>query len=161
MRDVNSALTLLRTTEPPHFSSDTQAHFGFWTFAYALFPLPRIFWQWIFLAAYPLSSPLYWKVTFSVRSSLDNLLICYSNVFFLFIVTALGPCCCVRAFSSCSEQGLLFIVVFGLLIVECLSCIAGALNCRLGSWSAWTWLLHGTWDLPRLNPCPLHWQADS
>ena len=29
---------------------------------------------------------------------------------------ALGLCCCARAFSSCGEQGLLFIVVHGLLI---------------------------------------------
>ena len=31
-------------------------------------------------------------------------------------VAALGLCCCVRAFSSCGERGLLFIVVCGLLI---------------------------------------------
>ena len=34
---------------------------------------------------------------------------------FLFLV-ALGLCCCARAFSSCSERGLLFVVVHGLLI---------------------------------------------
>ena len=35
---------------------------------------------------------------------------------FLFIyLAALGLCCCVRAFSSCGEQGLLFIAVRGLL----------------------------------------------
>ena len=31
-------------------------------------------------------------------------------------LAALGLCCCARAFSSCSEQGLLFLVVHGLLI---------------------------------------------
>ena len=31
-------------------------------------------------------------------------------------MAALGLCCCVWAFSSCSEQGLLFIVVHRLLI---------------------------------------------
>ena len=37
---------------------------------------------------------------------------------YLYIFLAvLGLCCCARAFSSCSEQGLLFIVVGGLLIV--------------------------------------------
>ena len=33
---------------------------------------------------------------------------------------ALGLCCCARAFSSCAERGLLFIVVRGLLIVSSL-----------------------------------------
>ena len=32
-------------------------------------------------------------------------------------MAALGLHCCVQAFSSCSEQGLLFIAVCGLLIV--------------------------------------------
>ena len=35
---------------------------------------------------------------------------------YLFLA-ALGLLCCVRAFSSCGEQGLLFVVVWGLLIV--------------------------------------------
>ena len=34
---------------------------------------------------------------------------------YLFL-SALGPCCCARAFSSCSERGLLFVAVRGLLI---------------------------------------------
>ena len=33
-----------------------------------------------------------------------------------FVLAALGLCCCVRAFSSCGEQGLLFVAVHGLLI---------------------------------------------
>ena len=39
--------------------------------------------------------------------------------FYLFIylfLAALGLRCCVQAFSSCSEQGLLFVAVHGLLI---------------------------------------------
>ena len=32
-------------------------------------------------------------------------------------LAALGLCCCAQAFSSCGEQGLLFIAVRGLLIV--------------------------------------------
>ena len=36
---------------------------------------------------------------------------------FLFLFLAvLGLCCCAQAFSSCSEQGLLFVAVRGLLI---------------------------------------------
>ena len=36
--------------------------------------------------------------------------------FFLFFMAALGLRCCARAFSSCGERGLLFVVVRGLLI---------------------------------------------
>ena len=36
------------------------------------------------------------------------------NLFVYFLVE-LGLCCCTRAFSSCGEQGLLFVVVHGLL----------------------------------------------
>ena len=35
---------------------------------------------------------------------------------YLFILAALGLCCCAWAFCSCSEQGLLFVAVRGLLI---------------------------------------------
>ena len=37
-------------------------------------------------------------------------------VFIYLFLAALGLCCCARAFSSCGEQGLLFVVVLGLLI---------------------------------------------
>ena len=41
------------------------------------------------------------------------------NIFFLNLFLAvLGLCCCVWAFSSCGERGLLFVAVHGLLIVE-------------------------------------------
>ena len=46
------------------------------------------------------------------------------KLIYLFLA-ALGLCCCMQAFSSCGEQGLLFVVVRGLLIavaslvVEC------------------------------------------
>ena len=35
---------------------------------------------------------------------------------FFFFLVVLGLCCCVQAFSSCGELGLLFVVVRGLLI---------------------------------------------
>ena len=38
------------------------------------------------------------------------------NLFTYLFLAALGLCCCARAFSSCGEQGLLFIVARGLLI---------------------------------------------
>ena len=39
----------------------------------------------------------------------------YLFIYLLFLA-ALGLHCCARAFSSCSEQGLLFVAVHGLLI---------------------------------------------
>ena len=38
------------------------------------------------------------------------------RVMYLFFLAALGLRCCTQAFSSCSELGLLFVVVRGLLI---------------------------------------------
>ena len=43
-----------------------------------------------------------------------NLFILFIYFIYLFLAE-LGLCCCTRAFSSCSERGLLFIVVRGLL----------------------------------------------
>ena len=40
----------------------------------------------------------------------------YIYLFYLFILAALGLCCCARAFSSCGERGLLFVAVRRLLI---------------------------------------------
>ena len=38
-------------------------------------------------------------------------------LFIYLFLAVLGLCCCARAFSSCGEQGLLFVAVRGLLIV--------------------------------------------
>ena len=40
----------------------------------------------------------------------------FFNIFIYLFLAALGLRCCTRAFSSCGEQGLLFIAVRGLLI---------------------------------------------
>ena len=48
----------------------------------------------------------------------------------LFILAALGLRCCAQAFSSCSERGLLFIAVHGLLIAVASHCGAQALGAR-------------------------------
>ena len=49
-----------------------------------------------------------------------DLLIFLSYLYFLFFLylflAVLGLCCCARAFSSCSKQGLFFVVVCRLLI---------------------------------------------
>ena len=41
----------------------------------------------------------------------------YIYIFFNLFLAALGLRCCAQAFSSCSERGLLFLAVCGLLIV--------------------------------------------
>ena len=46
-----------------------------------------------------------------------HLLFIYLFIYLFKFMTVLGLRCCVRAFSSCSERGLLFIAVRGLLIV--------------------------------------------
>ena len=76
-------------------------------------------------------------------------------------MAALGLRGCVRAFSGCSEQGLLFVVVRKLLIAvvslvvehglwvhRLSSCGLRALERRLSSCGARTQLLRGMWDLP-------------
>ena len=47
-------------------------------------------------------------------STLQSELIYFCLKFYLLFAAALGLCCCAQAFSSCSEQGLLFVAVRGL-----------------------------------------------
>ena len=53
-----------------------------------------------------------------VRYCAGSFFFFYKFIYFIYLfLAALGLCCCAQAFSSCSERGLLFIVVHGLLIV--------------------------------------------
>ena len=78
-------------------------------------------------------------------------------------MAALGLCCCMQAFSSCGEQGLLFVVVCGLLVAVASRCGAWALRVRtsvvavhgLSSCGARAQLLCGMWDLPGPEIKPL------
>ena len=45
------------------------------------------------------------------------IIIFFKNKFIFLFLAVLGLHCCVPAFSSCGERGLLFVVVHGLLIV--------------------------------------------
>ena len=98
----------------------------------------------------------------------------YLNLF-LFLA-ALGLCCCLRAFSSCGERGLLFVGVRGLLIAVASRCGARALGKRasvlvaLGLYSAGSVVVAyglscsaacGIFLDQGSKPCPLHWQVDS
>ena len=124
-----------------------------------------------------------------VISYFCNFFLFFISIFFNLFLAALGLCCCARAFSSCSEWGLLFFAVHGLLIAVASRCRAWALGSRasvvvargvsscgsralerrLSSCSARAQLLRGMWDLPACgifpdrgsNLCPLHWQGDS
>ena len=109
--------------------------------------------------------------------------------FYLFIhlfLAALGLCCCAQAFSSCSERGLLFIAVRGLLFVVASVVVEHRLQAR-GLQQTWhvgsvvvarglqnaagsVVVVHdglscsaacGIFLNQGSNPCPLHWQADS
>ena len=84
--------------------------------------------------------------------------------FIYFIFGCIGSSCWVQAFSSCGEQGLLFIVVRGLLIV-----VASLVGARaLGTWASVV-VAHrvscsaacGIFPDQGSNPRPLHWQVDS
>ena len=112
------------------------------------------------------------EVFYSIALNQDLFAFLFLNKFIYFIylfLAALGLCCCTRAFSSCSERGLLFVAVHVLLIaVDSLifsCCRAWALGARasvvvahgLSSCGAWAQLLHDMWDLPRpgLKPVSL------
>ena len=74
--------------------------------------------------------------------------------FIYLFLAVLGLPCCMRAFSSCGEQGLLFIEVRGLLI-------AVAPRCRAQALGTWTSVVvarglssYGLWALERrLSSC--------
>ena len=68
---------------------------------------------------------------------------------------ALGLCCCARAFSSCSERGLLLVAVRGLLIaVAGLCCGARALDAQASIVVAQRLSSCGSWALEhRISSC--------
>ena len=81
----------------------------------------------------------------------------FFNFFYFFIIyllflflAVLGLRFCVRAFSSCSEWGPLFIAVRGpLTITASLVAEQRLQTLRLSSCGSRAQLLHGMWDLPR------------
>ena len=101
----------------------------------------------------------------------------YLFIYLIYLFMAeLGLRCCVWAFSSCGEQGLLFLAVRGFLIAVASRCGAQALSLwasvvvvrRLQSAGSVV-VAHGLscsaacviFPGHGLNPSPLHWQADS
>ena len=86
--------------------------------------------------------------------------LCVCVCFFLitYLLAALGLRCCLRTFSSCAEQGLLLVVVRGLLIWVASLAAEHGLQGRqasvvaaseLSSCGTWALLPRGTWNLPR------------
>ena len=113
----------------------------------------------------------------SCESSFNTHFLCISFLFFFLSVflklinlflAALGLRCCAQAFSSCSELGLLFVVVRGLLIAVA-SLVAehgcsGALGAQASVVAAHRLncsAVCGIFPDQGLKPRPLHWQADS
>ena len=79
-------------------------------------------------------------------------------------MAVLGLRFCARAFSSCGNRGPLFIAVRGPLTIAASPVAEHSLQMRrLSNCGSRAQPLRGMWDPPRpgLNPCPLHWQADS
>ena len=74
----------------------------------------------------------------------------HSICFCLFVfLAALGLCHCAWAFSSCSEWGLLFVAVCGLLLAVASLVVEHRLQVHgLSSCGSRAQLLHGMWDLP-------------
>ena len=79
-------------------------------------------------------------------------------------MAALGLHCCTRAFSSCGQQGLLFIVICGLLTV------VASLAAAPRPWSVGSVVVAHGLSYPEVcgifpdegaNLCALHWQANS
>ena len=122
-----------------------------------------------------------YKYTY-IRISSPSFLEIYLFIYLFLVVLRL--CCCKRAFSSCSEQGLLFAEVCGLLIAMASLVVEHGLQVRR---LQWLWhagsvvAAHGLQSTGSVvvvhglscsvacgifldqgsNPCPLHWQADS
>ena len=80
--------------------------------------------RWDFLSAWWVSLPFQGRVWSQVAGAEDLRVACRLVLFLFFFFlrficlffAVLGLHCCVQAFSSCGEQGLLFIAVLGLLI---------------------------------------------
>ena len=133
-----------------------------------------------------MNKPSYWYVCQLKAYSQGYNFSFFKNLFilFIFIFGCVGSCHCVRAFSSCGEQGLLLVAVRGLLIVVA-SLVAehrlqarglqqlqhaGSVVVAHGLQSAGSVVVvHGLSCFTACgifpdqgsNPCPLHWQADS
>ena len=87
------------------------------------------------------------------------------NSFLLFLV-ALCFLCCTGAVSGCGQQGLLFVVVYRLIVVVSFvaehrlgmrASIVGVRRLSSGFGALW----HVESSMQGSNLCPLHWQADS
>ena len=98
----------------------------------------------------------------------------HGNMVYLFIFGCAGSSLLCGLFCSCSKQGLLFLVVHGLLLwwllllwsskrVGFSSWGSRPLEHKFNSCGSWAYLLCSTWDLPGsgLNPRLLHCQVDS
>ena len=109
---------------------------------------------------------MYTFIIWKTRIFLNRQIISLASLSFLFLA-ALGLHCCVQAFSHCSEQGLLFIAVPGLLLAAASLAEhrlqahklqqlqhAGSVAVARGvqaSCGTWAQLPHSMWNLPTLG----------
>ena len=93
-----------------------------------------------------------------------NHLVLFESYLFILLLASLGLCCCVWAFSSCGEQGLL---CYGALTSHCggfFCCRAWALDAQASGVAVHRFSCPtacGIFLDQGLNLCLLHWQADS
>ena len=91
----------------------------------------------------------------------------FINLFIYLFLAALGLHFCVRAFSSCSERGPLFIAVRGPLTIAASLVAEHRLqthrlsSCGSRATTPSCSAACGIFPDQGSNPCPLHWQADS
>ena len=72
------------------------------------------------------------------------------HLFFFFFLAALGFHCCIRAFSSCGKQGILFVAVPELFLPWLLQLQSMSFrHAGFSSCGAGAQLLHSMWTLPR------------
>ena len=100
-----------------------------------------LYWKFIYLYRKLPSIPNFWDLKKIILGGFLYIFLFFNKfIYFIYLfLAALGLCCCAQAFSSCGEQGLLFVAVCGLLtvvaslVVEHGSRCAGFSSC--GTWA--------------------------
>ena len=98
-----------------------------------------------------------------VNTTLLSFLNFYLSIYLLFLAV-LDLYCFIQAFSSCNEQGLLFIAVHRFLIAVASRCRAQGLDVRTSVVVVHVFSCSkpcGVFPDQESNPYPLHWQVDS
>ena len=95
---------------------------------------------------------MYWMILSAKEKTLYVFVISTPLVSCLFILAALGLCCCMQPFSGCGEGGYSSLAMRGLLIVVASLVVEHGLSCAVAC---------EIFLDRRSNLCALHWQANS